>query len=230
MIMKSNIKKFLSTLCVLTSVSGGLAPVLVNASSDGEKYGMNFCENENRSVCSSAAAAENVSVDPIVDIMCSLRGEDHQKFYDKVIELENKKLIDETVAVSLIVVDQLTGNGIKYISSISGVMINDSDVYDMIRSGNVRSIDSKIQTLNDRRSGMSFCIYPDDDLGYRALYIFSLAKGSSEKRFRFHMEDSDEEGSSVLTLDEALKKLNPSNPEGLRFDVKVYRNPNDNVN
>ncbi len=40
--MKLNAKKFLSTLCVLASVSGVFAPNLVNASSTHEEYGVDF--------------------------------------------------------------------------------------------------------------------------------------------------------------------------------------------
>ncbi len=40
--MKLNVKRFLSTLCVLTSVSGMFAPALVKASSTHEEYGRDF--------------------------------------------------------------------------------------------------------------------------------------------------------------------------------------------
>ena len=40
--MKSSVKRFLSTLCVLTSVSGVFTPTLVNASSTHEEYGRDF--------------------------------------------------------------------------------------------------------------------------------------------------------------------------------------------
>ena len=116
--MKSNVKRFLSTLCVLTSVSGIFAPALVKASSDVEKYGNDFCGEGDHSVCSSAAAAatvtEDVSCDPATILMPLFRKENHQEFYDKVIELLREEKISLRSAYFMVLLDQMVESSKTY--------------------------------------------------------------------------------------------------------------------
>ena len=234
--MKSNVKRFLSTLCVLTSVSGIFAPALVKASSDVEKYGNDFCGEGDHSVCSSAAAAatvtEDVSCDPATILMPLLRKENHQKFYDKVVELMNKNLISKPVAVLLIIVDQSIETGFKIESSYYGKkgtkewVVSDSHVENMIRSGKFVGIDDCLIDIDRYVSEMSQVITPENDLDYRAISIFSQIEEFHRDSYDY---DCDYYREHSISLDRALERLNPSNPKGL-CEPKVYKDSNSDLN
>ena len=196
--MKSNVKRFLSTICVLTSVSGMFAPTLVKASSTHEEYGADF------SGAAAAAPAPAADAD-VADVLMPLLGKkNHQEFYNKVIEFMNKNLISEYVAVLLIVFDQLQLIGF----SESVYDISDSQVENMIRSGSVRDISQTLRYLCTYLSEASQAFTQENTLGYRAVNVFLLADRFNEIE-TCHVSKSKK---GYISFSNALKVLNPSNP------------------
>ncbi len=88
--MKSSIKKFLSTLCVVTSISGVVAPTLVSAIKPSGSE-------------SSCAAPDYTIPDDFFDLMYS---ENHRKWYRNVMSLRRRDCIDNFSAFMLILINQ----------------------------------------------------------------------------------------------------------------------------
>ncbi len=188
--MKSNVKKFLSTVCILTSFSVIFAPGLVKDSSRNEEYSADF---------SSAAVAPAPVCDPVAVLMPLLRKKNHQEFYDKVIELMNKNLISKSVAVLLIMVDQLTVAGEKR----GDWIISDLEVEDMIRSGDARNVMAHIQDMyNEWLVTSRIVFYLENALDSRAIESFPCVK--------VYVNGEKSEDEVNVSLDQALRELNPS--------------------
>lgn len=108
--MKSNVKKFLSTMCVLASALGAFAPSWAKASSDHEKYGADFSDaSAVPAPAAPATPAAPVALaiapavpDEIINELIRLKHEIdkatrgglylncHQNFYNLVLKLEKE--------------------------------------------------------------------------------------------------------------------------------------------
>ena len=195
--MKSNVKRFLSTLCVLASVSGVFAPNLVNASSNREEYGADF---------SGAAADDDVVVKKIVPLIHRnhqiVYDEDyekdyfkyHQELYDMVMKLYKEKKISLLTAYMIVVLDQMVE-----LCKLEW-MFKESDIEKSITTGKW-----------DKEKMENFCIYclgPSDDM--RCNEMEDRAISFLFDDYRDHISKGD-----YSTLEDSLEKLNPKNEIGI---------------
>ena len=123
--MKLNLKKFLSTLCVVTSVSGVLAPNLVGAVNPPDGH-LNY-----------SAHVAKLPIEFFHEIY-----EDHyQDWYNKVMSLKNDGHIDDFSAFMLIVINQSKYfckrceiNGIKYMCALGNWSLIIDEVRDKAKN------------------------------------------------------------------------------------------------
>ncbi len=235
--MRSNIKRVLSTLCVLSSVSGVLTPALVNASSAHEEYSKDFSSAATPAAAASTSAEDTSSyaADIIIPLM---RKRNHQKLYDAVVKLEKEGKLSSSSAFMVVVLDQI----IKYSTYVvvddldpmygkvedGDWIFSNSDIREAITNENWEKCEEKMDELFERlHNNYETCggvwLTEDNDLESRAAIIFLKAfrlyfhKFYSRKTF---LDCHDKWTCSKLKG--LLEKLNPSNPENLCYGAKVY--------
>ncbi len=200
--MKSNVKRFLSTLCVLTSVSGVFAPNLVNASSTREEYGADF---------SSAADDDDVVVvKKIVPLIHRnhqiVYDEDHEKdyfkyhqeLYDMVMELYKERKISLLTAYMIVVLDQMVE------SCKLEWMFKESDIEKSITTGKWDK--EKMENF------YIYCLGPSDDM--RCNEMENRAISFLLDDYRDHISKEDD-STLEKSLKKSLEKLNPKNEIGI---------------
>ena len=206
--MKSNVKRFLSTLCVLASVSGVLAPTLVNASSTREEYGADF---------SSAAADDDVVVKKIVPLIHRnhqiVYDEDHEKdyfkyhqeLYDMVMELYEKKEISLLTAYMIVVLDQMVE------SCKLEWMFKEPDIEESITTGKWDK--EKMENF------YIYCLGPSGDM--RCNEMENRAISFLLDDYRDHISKEDD-STLEKSLKKSLEKLNPKNEIGISRFIFTY--------
>lgn len=188
--MKSNVKRFLSTLCVVTSIFGVVAPNLVSAVyPEVQDYSTLL---DDLRLCDECKVDESC----INNIINELRSENHQEFYNKIIRLKDSGLVKSFAAVMLIVINQTQKSGCEEswteIEFKEDWFLSNDKVKEMAHTENWRY--GVEQLMDIAKNDVSLNI---DKLGYRALRIFDYLI------------------SRRIKLNNALTSLDPSNPKGL---------------
>lgn len=155
--MKSSVKKFLSALCIVTSVSGVVAPTLVGATD-----------------CTGSASSHISRVDTTLNDFCDLIYErNYQRWYDGVMDLRRRGIINDLSALMLITLNQ---------TICFGALCGIDDIKNMVVSGDWSLIidELKFKAQNDALFP-HICIPGDSlDLSGNAFSVFdSVVSGTS---------------------------------------------------
>ncbi len=195
--MKLNVKKFLSVICAVASVSGIVVPASVGACDSDSKTCSTFKK------CSFPDFHSYVNTKLTYNIFKLLQKRDHYKFYDEIIRLKNSGLIGDFAAFILIIVDQ-TIDTMKHTVGLGDELskkqwvLRYSEIENMIRSGNW---DFGVDAIHNMNVNLSIYRLVDGSVNCLAYRAFRIFTGVINMRY--------------LSLDKALIGLNPSNLKGL---------------